>query len=305
MKNYKIIYIAILVVTFGFYGCQDEDDFTFGDIVVPTNIQITADIVGQDATNPNGDGSGVVHFSASADNALSYKFAYNGNEITSTAGRATFNFSTLGLNTYNVVVIAIGTGGVSSSSSIQVEVLATYAPPPDLLDKLHGTTSKTWRIKNEVGNHFGLGPPGGDIPCEWYGAGVDEKATVGMYDDRYIFHADGTFEHITDSTNDGGGLDPTGTVFGRDPLINELGSSGGTVNGADIENLPFDDYSEQWQLTAPGGVETLSLTGLGFIGYYIGEHSYQIFDRSKTNEITLRIVDANGEFAWWLVLTSD
>ena len=42
----------------------------------------------------------------------------------------------------------------------------------------------------------------------------------------------------------------------------------------------YGDYSEQWSLSAPGGVETLSLTNLAFTGYYTGgNHEYIIFSR--------------------------
>ncbi|MEQ6124325.1 glucan endo-1,3-beta-D-glucosidase [Pseudotenacibaculum sp. MALMAid0570] len=307
MKKFKYIIGLILLTSIVLVGCQDEDQ-EFGDIIAPSNIQITAVIEGADAANPNGDGSGVVHFTATANNAVSYTFVYNGSETSAPSGRHTYNFAILGLNTYTVTVVASGTAGVTSSASIQVEVLSTYSPPADLTDKLHGGTSKTWRIKSEKPGHFGLGPVGGTVPTEWYGAGIDEKAGVGMYDDRYVFNADGTFMHITDSTNDAGGNDPTGTIFGRDPLIyDDLGNSGaGTIDGADVLNFPFDDYSGSWALTAPNGVETINLTGSSFIGYYTsGNHQYQIFDRSLPNEMLLRTTDGNGQFDWWFIITTD
>lgn len=311
MKNFKYTLSLILLIMFVFTSCQDEDQ-EFGDIVTPSNIQITAVLEGADAANPNGDGSGVVHFTATADNAITYTYVYNGSQTSSPSGTQTYSFAVLGLNTYTVTVIAVGTGGVTSSQSIQVDVLSTYSPPAELLDKLHGGTSKTWRVKNESDSHFGLGPPPGnpdlqDIFGQWFSAGADTKAGVGMYNDRYIFNADGTFTHITDNDNDAGGTDPTGDIFGRDPLIyNDLGNSGaGTIDGADVLNYPFDDYNESWFLSAPGGVETLNLTGNAFIGYYISNHTYEIFDRSVPNELVLRVVDANGEFYWWFTIISE
>lgn len=306
MKNIKyslgFFFSAIVLLLI---GCQDEDQ-VFGDIIAPSNIQITADIVGADATNPNGDGSGTVNFTATADNATSFVFIYNNNETVAPSGRHTYNFAVLGLNTYTVTVRATGAAGTTSTETIQVDVLSTYSPPADLLQKLHGATSRSWRIKSEAAGHFGLGPVGGTIPAEWFSAAPDGKAGVGMYDDRYVFHADGTFEHIVDNTNDASGTDTSGTVFGRDGLIDELGGTGGTVNGADIENLPFMDYSANWFITAPSGVETINLTGLAFVGYYTGgNHTYEIFDRSATNELLLRTTDGNTEFDWWFILVTD
>ncbi len=258
-----------------FYGCQ-ENDFSFGEIITPSNIVITAEIVGADAANPNGDGSGVVNFSATADNAVSYKYVFNGSETVALSGKHSISFSTLGLNTYTVTVVASGTAGVSSSKTIQVQVLSTYSPPADLQTKLFGfdpanptaASSRTWKIQSSKPGHFGLGPVGGTIPTEWYGAAPDEKVGLGMYDDRITFHSDGTYSHVTN-----------GTIFGRDPhMVNDLGpNTTGNVNGADIENYVYNDYTESWSLTAPGGVETISLTGVGFIGYYCGgNHKYEI-----------------------------
>ncbi|WP_430408691.1 glycoside hydrolase family 16 protein [Kordia sp.] len=304
MKNFKYILTSLLSILLLTVSCQD-DEATVGDLLTPTNLQVTATIVGQDGNNPNGDGSGVVNFSASAEDTSTYRFVYEGNEQTNSAGAASFVFSSLGINSYTVTVIAYGTGGNSTSTTITVEVLATYAPPAELIEKLVGTGSRSWRIKSEQQGHFGLGPVGGSIPTEWYGAGPDEKATVGMYDDRYVFSSDGTFTFITDSTNDDPTMDTSGTIFGRDGLVNDLGASGGTINGADVENLPFNDFNETWGLIAPGGVETLTLTGDGFIGYYTGgSQTYEIFDRSVPNELVLRTTDGNGEFDWWFIITS-
>lgn len=285
-------------------GCQ-EDDVDFGPVVAPSNIQIEVDVVGADAANPNGDGSGVVNFRATANDAISYQYIYNGATTSAPSGMQTYNFAVLGLNTYNITVVAFGTGGSSSSQTVSVEVLSLYEPPADLITMLTSDSSRTWRIKNETGGHFGLGPVGGTF-IEWYQAGPDEKAEVGMYDDRYIFNVDGTFTHITNNDNDGGGDDPSGTVFGREVLIDELNGPGsGNQNGADIENYPYSDYSTQWSITAPGGVETLSLTGIGFLGYYIGgDHTYKIEMRSA-NEMSIRSTDGNGEFDWGFVLIAD
>ena len=302
MKNLKNIYFLLFSAMVAFYGCQ-EDEYSFGDIVTPSNIQITAEIVGADAANPYGDGSGVVNFAATADNAVSYKYVFNGEETVSLSGNNSINFSSLGVNTYTVTVVASGTAGVSSSKSIEVEVLSTYAPPVDLIAKLYGydpadptaVTSRTWKVHSTKNKHFGLGPVGGQILTEWYGAGPDEKAGTGMYDDRFTFSSDGTFTHVTN-----------GTIFGRDPyIVNDLGpNASGNVNGADIENYAFDDYASTWTLTAPGGTETISLSGTAFLGYYTGgNHQYQIFDRETPNEMILKTTDANAEFDWWFIIT--
>jgi hypothetical protein len=301
MNKIKFNLAVVIATIITFMGCQ-ENDYSFGEIISPSNIQITAEIVGADANNPNGDGSGAVNFKATADNAVSFKFINEGSQVVALSGETSMIFSKLGLNTYTVTVVVSGTAGVSSSKSIQVDVLATYSPPDDLKAKLFGfdpanptaVTSRTWKIQAAKPGHFGLGPVGGTTPTEWYGAGPDEKVGLGMYDDRYIFSSDGTFSHVTN-----------GDIFGRNPyIVNDLGpNASGNINGADIENYVFADYTESFFLTAPAAVETINFTGKAFIGYYTGgNHQYQIFDRGVANEMLLRTTDAGSQFDWWFII---
>ncbi|NCO64138.1 MAG: glucan endo-1,3-beta-D-glucosidase [Flavobacteriales bacterium] len=289
MKNLKYIlgvFIALLVV-----ACQD-DDISVGDLIAPSNIEIQVDIIGSDATNPNGDGSGSVNFTATANNAISYHFVIQNQTKLAVAGSVSHDFTLLGLNTYPITVVAFGSGGISSSKTIEVEVLSLYEPPADLITMLTSDASRTWKIAAEVQNHFGLGPIGGD-PFQFFGAAPNDKAATGMYDDRYTFNIDGTFTHNT-------GAD--GLVFGRKVLIEELAGPGGVPNGDDIEQYPYASSTENWSLSAPGGQETISLTGLGFMGYYVGgDHKYQIYSRSA-NEMVVKTADGNGQFDWWFRL---
>ncbi|WP_158974075.1 family 16 glycosylhydrolase [Cellulophaga sp. L1A9] len=302
MKNIKIILLSVFGLIF--LGCQ-EDEPDLDVIVAPSNLQVSVELVGADADNPNGDGSGTVNLTATADNATSYQFVYNGNKEAIPSGSKTYNFSTTGLNTYTVAVIAVGTAGLSTSYLLDLEVFASYSAPEDLLQMLVADGSRTWRIKAESGGHFGLGPVGGNIPAEWYSATANEKSATGMYDDRYIFNSDGSFTHITNSVNDDPSVDTSGTIFGRVNLVDELGAHNEAANGSDIENYPYDDYSNQWTLTAPDGIETLSLGGTAFIAYYTGgDHQYRIFSRTE-NEMILTTADGNNEFNWWFILTAD
>ncbi|PQJ78713.1 glucan endo-1,3-beta-D-glucosidase [Polaribacter porphyrae] len=301
IKNKLIVLFSLITVL---YSCQ-EDEYSFGEIITPSNIQITAEVIGVDSNNPNGDGSGEVKFTVTADNAVSFKFVHDGAEYLALTGEQKIIFSKLGLNTYTVTAVASGTAGVSSSKTIQVDVLATYSPPNDLTAKLFGfdpanpntPSSKTWKIQSAKPGHFGLGPVGGTTPTEWYGAGIDEKNGVGMYDDRITFSSDGTYSHVTN-----------GDIFGRDPhVINDLGpNTAGTVDGADILNYAYADYSATYSLTAPGGVETINLTGNSFIGYYTGgNHQYEIFGRDTPNEMILRTTDADSTFDWWFIIVAE
>jgi len=293
----KIIkyFLTFLITVLLFSSCE-TDNYEFGDIITPTNLLITPEIVGKDASNPNGDGSGVVNIIATAEDAISYKFIYNGVETVKTSGHITYNFGNTGVNKYIITVVANGKAGVSSSKTIEFDVKVVYVPPAELISSLTGNSSRTWRIKAEGNGHFGLGPVGGSVPTEWYGAPANGKSSTGMYDDRFTFKSDGGFSHSTG---------PDGYVFGRKVLIEQLNGPGGVADGDDIVQYPFASYSGQYTLSAPNGVETLTLSGNSFIGYYTGgSHQYRIFKR-EANEMILSTADGNNGFEWWFVLVPE
>jgi len=119
--NIAAIFSLLLMV-----NCQ-EDNFSFGSLDAPSNLEITVDIVGKTADAPNGDGSGKVKFTTTADNAISYKYIY-GDGITenSPGGIVEHAFTTVGINTYTVTVIASGNGGITVNTTVDVLVLSNY-----------------------------------------------------------------------------------------------------------------------------------------------------------------------------------
>ena len=305
MKKNLIFWSSVSAFLMLLLACQ-EDEPELEPILTPSNLVVNVELVGADEENPFGDGSGFVDLEISADNAISYQVSVDGDVRSAELGTFNFrsDFNELGINTYTITAIATGAGGVTSSELVEVEVFFDFQAPEELLQKLRGDGSKTWRIKAEQSGHFGLGPIGGVIPSEFFGAGPNEKEGVGMYDDRYVFDDDGTLLHITDIDTE----DNTGTVFGRDVLIEELNGPVADLEmqGADVLNYPYNDVTVDWSITAPDGKLTINLTGTGFFGYYIGgNHSYEIFDNSVPNELVLRSTDGNGEFDWWFIITSD
>lgn len=295
MKNIKYIIGLFLSFALVFTSCEKAVDKEFGDIIAPSNVQITAMVVGQDDANPNGDGSGTVTFSATATDAITYKFVFDGVESMAPAGTKTYNFGKTGTHKYTVSVVAIGTAGVTSTSSVEVEVLTLYSPPADLLTMLTADATRTWRIKAEAAGHFGVGPTDAVDPI-WWGAAPFDKDGLGAYDDRFVFNVDGTFTHITN-----------GDMYGKAaPMTTDLAGDQGLTPNDDAEfiNYPFDDYTEGWSLSAPGGVETLTFSNIGNHGFYVGgDHSYVILSRSA-NEMHLRTVGVGG-LGWFAILIAD
>ena len=149
---------------------------------------------------------------------------------------------------------------------------------------------------------MGVGPNEAPDPW-WWSANPGDKASAGLYDDRYTFNADGTF------TFDAG---PDSELFGKViPLERDFGGDRGQVSVAnnEHENYPVtqddvDKISGTLYITAPGGVETLNFTGLGHVGFYIGSHSLEILDRSDPQQIRLKNYFADENNAWWWKITN-
>ena len=195
----KLIYIKSLLLLTMFVSCSEEN-YEFGQIIIPSKIEFSVEVLGADATNPYGDGTGQVVFKTTANNALAFKYIIEGVEYVSPSGRLSHLFTSSGLNEYTINIFAIGTAGVQSNLVQTVKVLVLYEPPAELLTMLHLNSQRTWRIKAEGPDHFGLGPGLGDDPFSWYSASPNEKSYTGMYDDRYVFNEDGTFTHVTNGT---------------------------------------------------------------------------------------------------------
>ncbi len=299
MKKINLLFKTIFFfAVLAFVGCEQEE-YKLGEIKAPSNISITAEIVGADADNPNGDGTGVVHFTATGSDVITWKFVQNGVERMVPSGKTTYAFSNLGLNTYTVSAVAIGAGGSSSDAATNVEVLATYSPPADLIAQL--TTGK-WRVPIPDGGHMGVGPNDGTTGI-WWTAGPGDKSTTGMKDDVYTFNADGTFTFDVGADFE---------IFGKGhALATDFGDLRGQEpdGNNDVENFPVtqddvDKISGTWYITAPGGVETINFSGLGFVGFYVSSHAYEILDRTNPNEWKLKNYYAHEGNAWFWTITN-
>ena len=123
------IYLSLALIGLLFITVSCEKDYQLGDIVAPTNVNLTYEIEGADDENPYGDGSGVVHFTATSDQEISYRFSFGDGKDDKIAadGKISHQFSINGVNAFNVTVFAIGTGGSTSTKSTQLEVLSSFS----------------------------------------------------------------------------------------------------------------------------------------------------------------------------------
>jgi beta-glucanase (GH16 family) len=121
-KTLKPIAILIALIPLISFSCSDGSSSTDTEIITPSNLVVTSEIVGQSANQPTGDGSGTVKFNINANNATSFKISYgDGTTQNATAGLNTYTYTIAGTYTYTITVTAFnGTNSISSTLSIRI-----------------------------------------------------------------------------------------------------------------------------------------------------------------------------------------
>lgn len=123
MKKFVLLLLSALPLLQS-CGSSGDDEGGTTNPNAPTNLVVNFTVKGQDAEHPNGDGSGIVNFTATAENAGNFLFTFpDGTSMTATNGQIQKTFMTEGVNTYNVTVAATG---VNSSTSTSVSVTVLY-----------------------------------------------------------------------------------------------------------------------------------------------------------------------------------
>ncbi|MBK6947098.1 MAG: hypothetical protein IPH16_02570 [Haliscomenobacter sp.] len=174
---FRLIFFAGALLAFS--GCEQEE-YSLGDLTPPSNIEITAQVVGASTATPNGDGSGDVNFTIKATGALAYKIDFDATDGISlvhlTNGKASRKYTKLGANKYTVTAVVYGKGGTSSTATKEITVQSSFNPDASIIANLTGSGSKTWIVDKSVAGHFGVGPWEDATPSPvWWAAGVNEK----------------------------------------------------------------------------------------------------------------------------------
>jgi len=297
-RYFLVITVGILLI---FSGCQ-QDDYTLGELVTPENLEIKYQIAGVSNSNPYGDGSGVVNFTASANNHITFNFKFGDgkNDQIKQDGKVSHVFSKNGVNKYNVTVLAVGTGGITTSKTIQVEVYSSFTDD-EAVKFLTGGSSKKWYWAADQPGHTGLGPnfeDPGKTYAAWYSAAPFEKTC--MYDAEFVFTktADGlTFQQTA------------GVAFIPGTYAGKIGVGADACYGEDVvpklkgvKNVSFSPSASI--ATVAGGYRgtTMSFSDGGLMCWWVGKSEYEIIQ--VTDNILKVRVQEDATFAWYHIFTT-
>lgn len=129
MKYYKpLLVLGLALILLFSCGAGNEDELSIPPVpekIIPSNLSLAITLVGADADNPNGDGSGVIKCVASATDAVKYEFRFAvGAEVEGTSGNVEYTYTQKGTNTFTVYVYAYSKTGdyINTSQTITVFV---------------------------------------------------------------------------------------------------------------------------------------------------------------------------------------
>ncbi len=311
--NIKYI-LGLFIVALTFISCNEEE-YSLGKLSAPANVVINAEVVGVDATHPNGDGSGSVKISVTGDNALSYKIDYDANTpldlVYLPTGKATKKYTSVGVNTYRITVVAYGKGGSSTNVTKDVTVRSDFTVAPEIVTALTNNTSKRWVVDKSVAGHLGVGPWNvASIRPEWWAGGVNEKVASAncFYTATFTFAkvaASGTYS--LQVTTPDGAFTKTGSLTTL-PGIPGSGDEGCYNYGGGTSAFSFVPASSGAPIVVTNADNSTStqtsilLSGVDtFIGYGAVQKEYEILVITSTY-MYLRVQGTETGNAWYLKL---
>ncbi len=291
IKSYTFIFLMLLL---GLGSCTEEE-YSFGDIVTPTELALATNIVGLDATNPNGNGTGAVVITATASHAITYKIDFgDGMSKMVSSGTLTYKYTNPGTSEYTVTVNAVGTAGTTSTISKKIKVFVAFEIPTAMIEALTNKSSKTWVTAKDTPGHFGVGPTDGYTPS-WYAAAPNERDPL-AYDDEITFTKD-ALNNISMTVNNKGGSFMIGasTAF--------YGFSGGDgiypLNTGGTKKLAFMNATSSSTTSNSTRIQFV-VPGNGIINFGTGGTTYEILSISSSS-LHIRNIGADGN-AWYQIL---
>jgi len=309
MKKYSSYCLAFALLLL--IGSCKKKEYTMGSLTAPTDVTINTTLVGQDATHPNGDGSGDVSITLTGKNVLSYNIDYDASDGISMVflpkGTATRKYTKIGLNTYRLTVVAYGPGGTATTVTKDIQVQSNFTPDPTIVANLTGGSSKTWRVDKDMPAHFGVGPwSSTSVTPEWWSAGINEKVSCCncFYSASFTFTKTATGYTLTTATPDGA-FTKTGALAGGLPGIPASGDEACYSYGGGSSSFSFVPSSSGISASTPSTKTAILLSGNNtFIGYGALQKEYEILSITA-NTMYLRAQGTETGNAWYLKLKSN
>lgn len=155
-------------------------------------------------------------------------------------------------------------------------------------------SSKEWRMNNEVAGHFGCGETE-TTGTNWWSAGPDDKAGVGIYDNRVIFASDGKY-----TFNPGA----NGTMYvnkGVEGIWPEF------QNAAEDYNVQMPETVSEYEFDVQGDDLYITLPAKTPFVYVPYSEAWTAGIRLRVESMTgseINLIQDNGDIAWHYILTS-
>lgn len=291
ITNIKSVLSFSLVILLAFSSCKKEE-YSLGNLTAPTGLKLSATVAGVSVANPNGDGTGKVAISASANSALTYNVDFgDGNKQTVPSGTLTYKYSNPGTYEYNITVNAIGTGGIISTITKKIKVFVAFEIPAAILTALTNGSSRVWVTDKDAPGHVGVGPADQFSPI-WYAAPPNARDAC-LYDDEITFSKDA-------SNNVSISVDNKGQTFIIGAATTFYGQSGGdgcyTMNTGGTKKLAFMDATSASTPSVSTRIQFM-VPGDGVVNFATGGKNYEILEITATT-MHIRNIGADGN-AWY------
>ncbi len=291
MKKTNIFSLVLSAAILMLMGCEKEE-YSFGDITAPKDLVLTATVEGANAANPDGNGSGNVIISATAQNALTYRVDFgDGTEIMVPSGNITYKYKTPGTQEYTITVSAVGTGGVQSVASKKAKVFVRFEIPVDIVTSLTNNASKSWVSDKETDGHFGVSANDVFAPI-WYSATPNSREAC-AYDDIITFSKDANGNIFM-------AIDNKGESFSIAAATGVYGFSGPdgcyAVNTTGTKALKFFESTSSSTSAVSRRID-FEVPGNGIVIFGTGGKAYEILSITPT-QLHIRNIGADGN-AWY------
>jgi len=187
MKLFKTNFFLMLALMVGAtIACEQDDDVS--NVIGGLDFNVAT-------LNPNGNKVGVIATTVPGDNRVVYTIDFGATEnddsdVFQTSGPMVEYTYPLETATYTITVTASMTGRSDVSISKEHTVNYTIVTPPTGTSPLVGR----WKLAPEAGA-LGVGPGLNNV--SWWSSGAADVVTRScLFDDEYVFNADGTFQNI-------------------------------------------------------------------------------------------------------------